>query len=152
LIVPGEEPKLCETMNGNCVLVTREAAQRTGNFSSEFTHGIGDFDYGLRARAAGCTIWVVPGFVGTCDGNSSAQLWGGGSGSLGHRWQRLNNPKGLPFWEYGRYARKHGGPIWPIFWLLPYLRFFAGILRLRRESASAQVANEPHPSIERKTV
>jgi hypothetical protein len=26
----------------------------------------GDFDYGLRARAAGCSVWVAPGTVGTC--------------------------------------------------------------------------------------
>jgi GT2 family glycosyltransferase len=116
-------------MNGNCVLVTREAARRTGNFSAEFTHAIGDFDYGLRARAAGCTIWVTPGFVGTCIRDSASEPQTNPGLSLKQRWNRVNSPKGLPFWEYREYARKHGGLFWPVFWILPYLRFPTGTLR-----------------------
>nr|MBA2443395.1 glycosyltransferase family 2 protein [Rubrobacter sp.] len=42
---PGEEPRECETMNGNCVLVPREVAMAVGNLDGAFTHGMGDIDY-----------------------------------------------------------------------------------------------------------
>ena len=41
---------------------------------------VGDFDYGLRARAAGCSVWVAPATVGTCASHpkrrTDEQPWG----------------------------------------------------------------------------
>ena len=70
LLEPGETPRACETMNGNCVLIPRAVVSLTHNLSPEFRHGMGDFDYGLRARKAGCSVWVAPGYVGVCARNS----------------------------------------------------------------------------------
>ena len=34
---------------------------RVGNIDPAFVQQMGDFDYGLRARQAGCSVWVAPG-------------------------------------------------------------------------------------------
>ena len=149
-VVPPAENKLqrCDTMNGNCVLVTREAARRTGNLRREFTHGIGDFDYGLRARASGCTIWVAPGFIGTCARDSGADRWANVGLTLRECWNQMNSPKGLPVWEYCRYVRQHGGLFWPLFWVLPYLRLIIGALLSKtqlRKDTRLQRKVQDHP-------
>lgn len=112
-----------ETMNGNCVLVTAEAAKVTGNLGASFTHGIGDFDYGLRARAAGCSVWLADGFVGTCERDTLGCAFQGKWVSWRDYWGQILGPKGLPPKEWRTYVGLHGGPLWPIYWILPYIRF-----------------------------
>ena len=53
-------------MNGNTVLVSRAVVRRVGNLDPAFAQQMGDFDYGLRARAAGCSVWTTPGTIGMC--------------------------------------------------------------------------------------
>ncbi len=55
-MAPTGQPAECDTMNGNCVLVPRTIAEVVGNLSSQFTHGMGDFDYGLRRRRKGIAV------------------------------------------------------------------------------------------------
>jgi GT2 family glycosyltransferase len=122
LVVPDEVPVACDTFNGNCVLIPREAAAVVGNISTGFTQAMGDFDYGLRARGLGCSIWVAPGFVGTCARNSVAGSWQDVSLPLRARWHVVLGPKGLPPAEYRRYATRHAGRLWPVYWAMPYAR------------------------------
>ena len=56
-------------MSGNATLISREVVRRVGNIDPAFVQLMGDFDYGLRARAAGCSVWIAPGTVGTCASN-----------------------------------------------------------------------------------
>jgi GT2 family glycosyltransferase len=122
LVVPGDIPVECETMNGNCVLVPRQVAERVGNLDGAFVHGMGDFDYGLRARAAGFSVWVMPGFVGFCGKNPLLGTFYDGSLPVRERWRRMHSPKGLPPGEWKVFCRRHAGPFWPIFFLWPYVR------------------------------
>jgi GT2 family glycosyltransferase len=119
---PQSVPALCDTMNGNCVLIPREVARRVGNLEPAFRHAIGDTDYGLRARARGCSLWLTPGFVGTCRRNPAAEGAWHKSLPLRERWKKVCSPKGLPPREFLVFARRHGGVLWPAFWALPYLR------------------------------
>ena len=66
LVPMAPEPVQVETMHGNCVLLPRGVVERVGNLDPAYRHALGDFDYGLRARAAGCSVWMAPGTVGTC--------------------------------------------------------------------------------------
>ena len=122
LAVPGEKPLPCHTINGNFVLIPREAAQLTGNLSPDFSHAMGDHDYGLRARRVGCSLWVAPGYIGTCARNDFRGTWHDEKLSFRERWRNLRGPKGMPPREYFIYARAHGGPFWPLLALYPYAR------------------------------
>jgi GT2 family glycosyltransferase len=129
LLPPGDRPLQCHTMNGNCVLIPRAVVARAHSLSPEFRHGIGDFDYGLRARSAGCTIWITPGFVGTCPPNPASGGFQDSQVALKSRWRHMMGLKGLPPREYLVYARRHGGLVWPIFWAMPYVRIILDCLR-----------------------
>jgi GT2 family glycosyltransferase len=130
LVEPGEEAKRCDTMNGNCVLIPREVVQVVGNLEPAFTHYAGDWDYGLRAGRQGCTVWIAPGYVGTCSQNYQPGSEADSPIDIGDGLKKLGQPKGLPvkeqvlhpFWEWKVFAQRHAGLFWPIYWLIPYRR------------------------------
>lgn len=128
LVEPGYTPRPADTMNANCVLVPRDVVERVGVIDAAFRHGMGDYDYGLRARQRGCEVWVSPGTIGTCTPNPgfvpSAQ-------GLRSEWQRLRSVRHLPPAEWRTFASRWGGPMWPALWAIPYVRRAIRILRPR---------------------
>lgn len=124
-VVPRAQPVEVETMNGNCVLVPREIVREIGNIDPAFSHKMGDFDYGLRARVRGFGIWLAPGTVGTCARNAPPSP---GSLSRRDRLRRLVDTKELPPHDWREFSRRYAGPAWPLYWASPYLRRGARIL------------------------
>jgi len=122
-MLPADRPQQCDTMNGNCVLIPMEVVQKVGNLSPDFTHGLGDYDYGLRAKQNGFSCWVAPGCIGTCKRNSTAGAWFDPELSLQERIIKLNSPKGLPPKEWLLFVKRHGGRLHKmIAWLKLNLR------------------------------
>jgi GT2 family glycosyltransferase len=119
LVVAEKEPVECDTLNGNFVLIPSEVAKRVGNLDPIFTHGIGDFDYGLRARAAGCSVWVNPGAIGYCKWNPDKQVQ---SSKLSERIKGVLHPKKYPLKVWWVFCSRYGGPLKLIHWMRPYLR------------------------------
>ncbi|MFS8120400.1 MAG: glycosyltransferase family 2 protein, partial [Microcoleus sp.] len=125
---PTEAPQSCDSMNGNCVLIPRSVVELVGNLDPAFIHYLSDWEYGLRARQKGCTVWIAPGYQGTCSPNPQATKVAAASMSEGL--EKMNQPKGLTFqdatlqpWEEWKvFAQRHGGLFWPVYWLLPYRR------------------------------
>ncbi len=122
-ITPGNEAIKCDTMNGNCVLVPREISLSLGNLESRFVHAIGDTDYGLRAGTAGYSVWVMPGYAGTCVNDDLA----GGSYNdvklpLAVRMRKILSHKGLPPGAWLVLTRRHAGVLWPLHWVWPYYK------------------------------
>jgi GT2 family glycosyltransferase len=129
LVVPESVPVESETMNGNCVLIPKGIPAKVGNLDPAFTHGMGDLDYGLRARNAGFKVWVMPGFAGFCEKNSPRGTICDGSLKLRQRWSIMLSAKGLPPEEWGIFCRRYTGVMWPLFFIWPYLRVvFRGLL------------------------
>jgi GT2 family glycosyltransferase len=118
----------CDTMNGNCVLIPRSVAERMGNLDVNFSHSMGDLDYGLRAKASGCQIVIAPGYYGICSANDGTGLWTDERLPLRVRWNKLLGPKGLPIKEWMVFSRRHKGPLWIFVWLSPYARFWFNAL------------------------
>ena len=124
---PGDEPIRCESMNGNCVLVPSEIVEKVGIFSSQFTHYMADIDYGLRTVRAGFSIWILPGFVGTCHSNSIENTWQDRTLGMSQVWKKVRSPKGLPPNEWRTFSKEHAGALWPLYWLSPYVSMFLRI-------------------------
>lgn len=120
--------RYCDTMNGNCVLIPRSVAEKTGNLDSHFTHSMGDLDYGLRAKKNGCQIIIAPGYFGVCSANDGTGLWTDERLPLVERWRKLLGPKGLPIKEWMIFSRRHKGYPWVLVWLSPYLMFWVNAL------------------------
>ncbi|VGO12153.1 N-acetylglucosaminyl-diphospho-decaprenol L-rhamnosyltransferase [Pontiella desulfatans] len=114
-VEPGEEPVVCDTFQGNIVLVSRGTYQKAGNLQS-FKHAIGDTDYGYRAQKAGCAIYVAPGFVATCSKNAHSME----RMPLDKRWKTMMTR--LPPGDYYRFLRQHAGIRWVFYWPRPYIR------------------------------
>jgi GT2 family glycosyltransferase len=119
LVEPGDEPRPCHTMNGNATLISRAVVSRVGNIDPAFVQQMGDFDYGLRARAAGCSVWIAPGTVGTCASHPRRRP---GEQPLGDDLRRLWSLKELSPGPWAVYSRRWAGRLWPVYWLSPYVR------------------------------
>lgn len=97
-------------LNGNCVLVPRYVVSKIGLLDDMFQHHLGDFDYGLRAREAGCTVVTTRKYLGECTPNQIKNNRARKSGlSLIGRFKRLYSPMGdHPFIQF-RYMFRHFG-------------------------------------------
>lgn len=130
LVEPGEDVKRCDTLNGNCVLIPREVVQVVGNLDPVFTHYAGDWDYGLRAKQQQCTVWVAPGYVGTCSQNYEPGSEASPPIQLDEGLKKIGQPKGLavkeqilhPLGEWKVFAQRYAGFFWLVYWLIPYRR------------------------------
>jgi len=122
LIAPRDVPVACDTMNGNCVLLPREVVDSVGNLEEKFAHAMGDLDYGLRARSAGFSIWIMPGFAGTCARNPVTGSFNDASLPISMRLRKMMHPKGLPLSSWRVFTQRHAGFFWPVFWISPYLK------------------------------
>ena len=112
-----------ETMNGNFVSLPADVVNRLGGISKQFTHSLGDFDYGLRARCIGVDILQMPGSIGCCDRNPIAGSYQDKSLSRSIRWQKLLSLKGFPPYEWAVFTYRHAGPLWFLYWAWPYVKF-----------------------------
>ena len=131
LVEPGDTAAPVDTMNGNCVLIPRDVVTRIGSLAAAYTHGMGDFDFGLRARLAGGEVWVAPGTVATCSRNAAPAR----AGDLASLKRQLTSPTGgLPPAEWRTFAQRWGGPLWPLFAASPYVRAMADLLARRAAS------------------
>jgi len=135
LVQPSSMPIPCESSNGNCLLISAEAANFLGNLDGSYTHGMGDIDYGLRATKAGIPIWVMPGFVGKCDNDHSLE------GSYLDitlpffvRWKNALSVRELNPVSWARFCSRHAGMLWPLYWALPYTKIFFTSVKYRVES------------------
>jgi len=121
-----DAPVPCDTMNGNLVLLPRGAVERVGHIDPLFTHGMGDYDLGLRARRQGVGVWVAPGVLGECAAHVGPAPWRDRSRPLTERWRLVCSPLGRPPRERWRYAWRHGGRGALRFFFTPYLQALWG--------------------------
>ena len=114
----------CQTLNGNLVLIPRSVAKIVGNLDPALPHMMGDFDYGLRAVKLGCSLYIAPGYLGTCPRNSLENTWLDTNLSLKQRLQKFRF-KGSSFFrpDSWLYAKRHGGILWLLHWIRPYIQF-----------------------------
>ncbi|WP_309742027.1 MULTISPECIES: glycosyltransferase family 2 protein [unclassified Chamaesiphon] len=150
LVAPGSEPQRCDTLNGNCVLIPKSVAGIVGNLDPAFTHYLGDLDYGLRTQKQGGSVWLAPGFCGTCSQNLRPRTWTETTENLPWylQWQRVGQPKGLnltqmtlpPVTEWKIFAQRYAGLLWPVYWLFPYLRLLLlPVVRIGSNLRSSQL-------------
>lgn len=136
-VPPGEQPRPAETMNGNFVLVSRAIVERVGNLDPAYRHSMGDFDYGLRARRNGCSVWMAPGTVGECPRNPPRVY---GRTSMAEDLRSIKSLKGVPPAPWHIFARRWAGPLWPFYYASPYIR---KALRVMLAWCPGRAANQP---------
>lgn len=100
----------CDFINGNVCLFPAAAISAAGLLSDEFTHSMGDFDYGLRLRQFGFSLWQAAGSFGTCKARPIAGSIRDRSLSMATRLQLLAKPnQAAPVAQWQTFVRRHGG-------------------------------------------
>lgn len=122
LVTPEEKLISCDNFNGNIVFIPDVVVKTVGNLDPEFHHQGGDHDYALRAKKLGSTIWVAPGYLGTCSRNEYKVFWQQPGLSLNERIKKMTNIKALPPHKRKVYMKRHGGFLWPLWWVAPYIK------------------------------
>jgi N-acetylglucosaminyl-diphospho-decaprenol L-rhamnosyltransferase len=92
----GHQEGATDYLIGGCMMISRQAWERTGWFDESFFLYCEDVDWCLRARAAGVPLVVVPRELADHDGGASTGA--GQSATWGYWWSRNRL----------RLARKHG--------------------------------------------
>lgn len=117
-------------MQGNIVLIPRSVVEIVGNLEPAFTHQRGDLDYGLRAKKLGCSIFVAPGYLGTCQQNSVDGSWLDMNLSWYQRFKKVLQIKAFPPKEWAIFTKRHSGKFWFFYWTFPYIRALIGYKNL----------------------
>lgn len=121
-VIPNGELQTCIYINGNAVLIPREVYRELGNLSPDYTHGMGDFDYGLRAIQKGFKCYTTKSFVATCPPNEGIPAWCNPEVPLKKRWKLLFSPLGLNLKEYLLFRKKFWKAKWRIYALKAYAK------------------------------
>jgi GT2 family glycosyltransferase len=131
LVVPQAIAVECEQMNGNCVLVPRQIAKRVGNLDKVFIHNLGDIDYGMRARAAGYKLLVIPGYSGICTRNVASAAHLDAQVGLRQRLAKVYSKKAFPLIPWLVFTKRYGGAVWFLYWIRPYFDALIATFRIR---------------------
>lgn len=119
-LLPNGSLQLSRFINGNAVLVPKKIYNTVGNLSAEYTHAMGDVDYGLRANQKGFNCYTTKKYVGICPPNQGIPAWQDPAIPVVKRWKIFHSPKGLNMKEYNTFRRKFWGWKWIIFAVKAY--------------------------------
>jgi len=125
LLEPNGSVQPCDTLSGNCVLVSASAERTLGNLQEDFEHIFGDLDYGIRAKKNGVLLFAGSRYVGACAAHSDNLSSIDRSLSRLTRIRlRLREERGIHARDWRRFVRLHSGlgPLSILYTLSPYLR------------------------------
>jgi GT2 family glycosyltransferase len=125
IITPKGYIEECELMNGNCVLVSRDVFLKLGNLDPIFTHGIGDYDYGLRAKKAGINLFIPGFYIGYCEKHESDPVYFSPSYPLKKRMEAIKSGLSIHPNQFFIYEKRHFGLLQAVFhYITIHLRLF----------------------------
>ncbi|MEA4862470.1 MAG: glycosyltransferase family 2 protein [Victivallaceae bacterium] len=138
-VEPDGTIRQCRFINGNCVLVPLAVYRKIGGLSDRFTHGIGDFEYGLRALKNGFHCWTTHEYLASCSRNPPA-TWSNPSTPLFKRFRLLYGVRGLNLMEYLIFLRAYPeNKNWFAFFIKMNLRaLFPGIYAHLKRAATGK--------------
>lgn len=121
-IIPNQTIQKCRYINGNIVLVPKKVYLKLGILSNDYTHAIGDFDYGLSVLQNGFRCFTTRDYIATCEPHSEIAGWCNPNLPLIKRWSLFHSPRGLNIREYNLFRKKFWGKKWVFFTLKAYLK------------------------------
>lgn len=122
IVKPNGSLQSCKYINGNIVLIPNIIQEKIGILSNDYTHGMGDYDYGLRALRNGFTCITTKIYVATCPTNKILPTWCNPEKSINERIRAFNSPLGLNIKEYILFRKKFWKRRWFSFVIKAYLK------------------------------
>lgn len=105
MVPPSDKPQPIDMGNANIMLVSKTAFEKLGMLSNEYTHGIADYDYTMRAVRNGVPVVLAAGWCGECI-DDHGDSWLPQTAPLSDRLRYLYSPKGLAYREYLFWVRR----------------------------------------------
>ncbi len=96
ILTPNGQLQKFDQLNGNFVFVPKSVVEKIGILDNTFHHGLGDYDYGHRARNAGIDLFLTPRYVGVCERDSNYHKYRDGKVPIAERFRFLYSPLGPP--------------------------------------------------------
>lgn len=121
IVEPDGTVQRADTLNMNGALISRGALEKVGFLSEYFVHSNADFEYGLKLRKAGGQVLVAPQHIGRCAINPASNIGPHDAPTMRAALKMLFDPKREPFGQRLQLYQRHGGWLWPLFWVAPYL-------------------------------
>lgn len=119
LIEPSEhDDVLCDTFNGNIVLVPQSVYKRIGILDPFFRHSFGDIEYGLRALKNGIESYIVPGVLGYCKRDRDIPIFRRKGVPIFKRYKLLYSPLGYNPIEEFYLNRKYYPLTYSVWWFI----------------------------------
>jgi len=116
-VIASDQIEQIDTFCGNFVYVPKQVHERVGLIDGEFEHGHGDLDYGYRVSKSGEKAFSIPGFIGECSKDAEPEVLNRRQAI--HYW---NSRKKSPIRSQIRFLKRHGGILWPVWCVSPYIR------------------------------
>ena len=127
-VIPNGKIQSCRYINGNIVLVPKMIFKEVGMLAEDYTHALGDIDYGLFAQRFGFKCYTTKSYVASCPPNPGNQSWCNPAVGISERWKSFNEPKGLHIKEYISFRKKHWPATYWIYVFKAYMKFlFPGL-------------------------
>jgi len=120
-ILPNGKLQECVLINGNIVLIPKLIFKNIGNLSPDYTHAIGDNDYGLTAVKNGFKCYITKNYIASCQINRIPK-WFNPEFSLKERLYDFYSPVGLNIKEYIIYRKKFWNKKWIYFFIIAYAK------------------------------
>lgn len=121
-VAPNGSIQNVDTINMNFTVVPKRTIDNIGFFKNYFIHGGADFEYGLRALKNGTNVFISSKIIGICDRNSDTGTSKDKSLGIFDRLEKFNSIKEQPFKQRIKFFQEHGGPLWFLYFPLPYIR------------------------------
>ena len=122
-ILPNKAIQNCKYINGNVVLVSLKVFSKLSYLSNDYTHAMGDIDYGLRALKNNISLVTTKNYIGFCSNDKNIERWRDPNQSIMDRWKNLNSPKGLNLKEYKIFRKKFWPKVYMLYIIKVYFRF-----------------------------
>ncbi|MEM1018880.1 MAG: glycosyltransferase family 2 protein [Pseudomonadota bacterium] len=113
---------LCDTLNGNYVVLPRCVCEQVGNISCAVKHAMGDIEYGFRAHREGFEIRLLPNPVGICVISPIDSAIKMRQRTFKQQIQHLASPKILPPKDWWYMTSRYGGYLWIVSFVIPYIK------------------------------
>lgn len=122
-LIPNGDFQVCDTFNGNIVLVDRKTDECLGGFPKQYIHNRADLAYGLESKKSKVTPLLAPRSIGICEANSGKGDFMDRDLSKLQRLSLILTPKGIPPKEWFRFCFRYGGYLAPAYFVVPYIKF-----------------------------
>jgi len=122
IIIPNGKIEMCDLGNANIMYVPNNVCNQLGILSTQYIHGVADYDYTLKAKSKKIPVLVMSSYVGTCKENNINKNEIFKNKSFKERYKYLFSPIGLAFTDYLQLQKKFFIYRYPVVLIKGYLK------------------------------